>query len=915
MPISVKATFAQDGVFFAGEKLNCTITFTNSSPTSAGLISAINGTNSGASTPTRQPSSLQQKLQLHHDQQQQQQQQEQEHSGHGNNNNNQRNLAASSSAQSRHASNQQQQPSGASLTSPSSTPSTLASPAESPPNPSSSNNSRSTASLAQNATAHANNGSAAPDTNFSTQPRSDAPQQRPGTTVSRAQSQTRLSSDISHIDVSSQQEFNGKNHQHQSSSGDHDQDDQEEQEKTIAVPALSDDEGATQSPVSPTPRQVQQIEQQQHQDGGLASISSPGLLGLASFVYRSASFSSLANAFGLSGSEPEEQQHQRPYDEKKLPPLPPPDLGGAGTRTYMSALPPLEVKSPELEEKKTTKESLHDAFADQPPAERKVDPEQLNRYGTPIGLGLDSNGSGHVRTGTNGSMSGLSERMIELQVTDNADTQSMADDSEYQTPRPSMDAYSTRSSMQSVRGPFQHQYYQDRPTRRSSLMSNYSTLSSPRGLLGQGSKREALLWGSVQVVGQFMVDGSFIRQQGFESLKSKTMYRPTGSAGGGAIGGGTLGTVTSSDWRDRANANRLFPVFSTPPSILFVDLNLAPGESCSYTYQIELPSDLPPSHRGKTIRFAYNLVLGVQRGSVHTPAKSVQLPFRLYNNISELGTRPVYDMMSPVIWHKDTAISHLVGQGRQTEKPAINSKLARKQFEDYVEELLQSIKPASDESGQLNTRELTRRESDAYKDEDTIHAQTCLEKVALLSRSSSSASYDICKNNVPVAKLSLIKTRFKLGETVHGVISFSSREIPTYQISVTLETVETIEPNFACRSAAQTAKLTKRVHAELHESCIDTMRTSFSLCIPPTATPEFKTSTLTLKWYLRVEFITGPANQPRFKMTSVDERRSQYHAVESLSNESFDCSVPIQVYPTSYETGALFPPTMSFNLA
>ncbi|KAK3831336.1 MAG: Rgp1-domain-containing protein [Linnemannia elongata] len=908
MPISVKATFAQDGVFFAGEKLNCTITFTNSSPTSTGLISAFNGTNSGTSTPTRQPSSLQQKLQLHHDHQQQQ---EQERNGHGNNNNNQRNLAGSSNAQSRHASNQQ--PSGASPTLPSSTSSVLASPTGSPPNPNSSNNSRPTASLAQNA-AHANNGSAVPDTNLGTQPRSDAPHKRPGTTVSRAQSQTRLSSDISHIDVSSLQELNGKPHQQQDSSGDHDQDDQEEQEKTIAVPALSDDEGAAQSPVSPTPRQVQQIEQQ-HQDGGLASISSPGLLGLASFVYRSASFSSLANAFGLSGGEPEQQQHQRPYDEKKLPPLPPPELGGAGTRTSMPVLPPLEVKSPELEEEKTTKESMHHAFADQPPVERKVDPEQLNRYGTPIGLGLNSSGSGHVRTGTNGSMSGLSERMIELQVTDNADTQSMADDSEYQTPRPSMDAYSTRSSMQSVRGPFQHQYYQDRPTRRSSLMSNYSTLSSPRGLPGQGSKKEALLWGSVQVVGQFMVDGSFIRQHEFESLKSKTMYRPTGSAGGGAIGGGTLGTVTSSDWRDRANANRLFPVFSTPPSILFVDLNLAPGESCSYTYQIELPSDLPPSHRGKTIRFAYNLVLGVQRGSVHTPAKSVQVPFRLYNNISELGTRPVYDMMSPVISHKDTAISHLVGQGRQTEKSAINPQLARKQFEDYVEELLQSIKPASEESSPSNTRELTRRESDAYKDEDTIHAQTCLEKVALLSRSSSSASYDICKNNVPVAKLSLIKTRFKLGETVHGVISFSSREIPTYQISVTLETVEAIEPNFACRSAAQTAKLTKRVHAELHESCIDTMRTSFSLCIPPTATPEFKTSTLTLKWYLRVEFITGPANQPRFKMTSVDERRSQYHAVESLSNESFDCSVPIQVYPTSYETGALFPPTMSFNLA
>lgn len=195
-------------------------------------------------------------------------------------------------------------------------------------------------------------------------------------------------------------------------------------------------------------------------------------------------------------------------------------------------------------------------------------------------------------------------------------------------------------------------------------------------------------------------------------------------------------------------------------------------------------------------------------------------------------------------------------------------ELARRQFEDYVDELLRNIKPAEEEISPTHTRELTRRESDAYKDEEEVHSQTCLEKVALLSRSASSgtyslylilftfsgmsllltlhnflASYDICKNNVPVAKLSLIKTRFKLGETVHGVISFTSREVPTYQISVTLETVEVIEPSYACRSAVQTSKLTKRVHAELHESCIDTMRTSFSLCIPPTATPEFKTST------------------------------------------------------------------------
>ncbi|GJJ73751.1 RAB6A-GEF complex partner protein 2 [Entomortierella parvispora] len=898
MTITVRATFAQEGVFFAGEKLNCTITFTNSAPSQSapnGLLlprqlqdlQAMEG-NGNSHGPGQQPTN-------------------------GNGIGNGHQVHQPLSQLSGHPSNAlaRDRASAFSPTSPTSNHSTLTSPFSSPMNADTRAQTRPTASLMHNVNAvsqpngHGENGNRA---------------QRPGTNANRTFSQGRVSTDISHIDAIPRDlpdlAGQGKPLPTVQDIEQTDQDDQEDQEQTNVVvpppPTENSLDAAQGSPSSPTPRQQQQmLEQQEQLQSEPQGMSSPGLLGLASFVYRSASFSSLASAFGLSGNEPEPS---RQYDEKKLPPLPPQEYRGAESRQSLTVLPPTKVMSPENEEEKTTKEHLQDhGEQDLKNQLETIDPEQLARMGTPIGLGLGSEQSNHSRTATGGSLSGLQERMIELQVTDNADTQSMADDGEYQTPRPSMD-YSTRSSMQSIRGPFQQQYFQETPSRRSSLMSTYSTVSSPRHLFNQGTKKEALLWGSVQIVGQFMVDGSFIRQQGFEALKSKTMYRPTGSSGGGAIGGGTLGTVNSSDWRDRANANRLFPVFSTPPSILFVDLQLAPGESTSYTYQIELPADLPPSHRGKTIRFSYNLVLGVQRGSVHTPAKSVQLPFRLYNNISELGTRPVYDLMSPVILHKDTAISGVVGQTRTSEKTIDNPKLARRQFEDYVDELLRNIRPTEEEISPTHTRELTRRESDAYKDEEEVHSQTCLEKVALLSRSASSASYDICKNNIPVAKLSLIKTRFKLGETVHGVISFTSREIPTYQISVTLETVEVIEPSYACRSAVQTSKLTKRVHAELHESCIDTMRTSFSLCIPPTATPEFKTSTLTLKWYLRVEFITGPANQPRFKMTSVDERRSQYQAVEALSTESFDCSVPIQVYPTSYETGALFPPTLAFSL-
>lgn len=35
----------------------------------------------------------------------------------------------------------------------------------------------------------------------------------------------------------------------------------------------------------------------------------------------------------------------------------------------------------------------------------------------------------------------------------------------------------------------------------------------------------------------------------------------------------------------------------------------------------------------------------------------------------------MYDLMSPVIYHKDTAISGVIGQGRANEKPSENSSM------------------------------------------------------------------------------------------------------------------------------------------------------------------------------------------------------------------------------------------------
>jgi len=77
-----------------------------------------------------------------------------------------------------------------------------------------------------------------------------------------------------------------------------------------------------------------------------------------------------------------------------------------------------------------------------------------------------------------------------------------------------------------------------------------------------------------------------------------------------------------------------------------------------------------------------------------------------------------------------------------------------------VDELLRNIRPTEEEISPTHTRELTRRESDAYKDEEEVHSQTCLEKVALLSRSASSGGFSFYLDFVPYCLACLSDTRF-----------------------------------------------------------------------------------------------------------------------------------------------------------
>jgi RAB6A-GEF complex partner protein 2 len=185
-----------------------------------------------------------------------------------------------------------------------------------------------------------------------------------------------------------------------------------------------------------------------------------------------------------------------------------------------------------------------------------------------------------------------------------------------------------------------------------------NTRRLPRSPLGRTSRTiesqaETLMIGYVQITGSFMIDEALIDASEFDDIKSRGVVG--GKSGGGVVGVdsrrgaswvglGSLGNLSLgslfggtqpsslADMRDRAGAKTI-PILSTPPSILFIDMRLSPGESISFSYTFRLPKNLPPSHRGRALRTSYSLVITTQRPGQSQHVSTAEIPFRVFSNL------------------------------------------------------------------------------------------------------------------------------------------------------------------------------------------------------------------------------------------------------------------------------------------
>ena len=194
----------------------------------------------------------------------------------------------------------------------------------------------------------------------------------------------------------------------------------------------------------------------------------------------------------------------------------------------------------------------------------------------------------------------------------------------------------------------------------SSMHSRQTSLLNPNKL---PKAPDVLMMGYGHITGSFTLDSSLVNQGPFEEVKRKGIIGDQGGGGvvreekskrdsgifgfsgwgniGESLGGLLGGTELSSIKGTKVSSNaRSIPILSTPQSILFIDLQLRPGESRSYRYRQPLPAGIPPSHRGRAMKVTYSLVVGTQRAtkaaSQHN-VRHVDVPFRVLPSVNGMN--------------------------------------------------------------------------------------------------------------------------------------------------------------------------------------------------------------------------------------------------------------------------------------
>ena len=271
--------------------------------------------------------------------------------------------------------------------------------------------------------------------------------------------------------------------------------------------------------------------------------------------------------------------------------------------------------------------------------------------------------------------------------------------------------------------------------------------------------------------------------------------------------------------------------------------------------------------------------------------------------------------MSPYIFlHNDASVLS-TSNPEKTYMPIVktavepNSSSSIEDFFSYVEATLDQSPRNADPDLLLPTENIRTPITPASEIPNTV--KDAIELALLRSNSTTSSKrspnrFEITRSGDRVAVIVLARPAYRLGEAISAAIDFQDSEVSCYFLHATLESSEVIDPAIALRSKASIHRVTRRIHAAHSECTMFARRAAFNPIIPVNATPDFKTSGVSLEWTLRFGFFTSRARRDAdspvvdsdnlLEEVAKDERGTVIAAVQGMVCEIFDVTVPLCVY-------------------
>lgn len=290
-------------------------------------------------------------------------------------------------------------------------------------------------------------------------------------------------------------------------------------------------------------------------------------------------------------------------------------------------------------------------------------------------------------------------------------------------------------------------------------------------------------------------------------------------------------------------------IISTDPKILFCDLRLASGESRTYYYREQVPSNCPPTYRGIDIKYYYKVTIATQR--VGSRVQLLQVPIRVL----------------PLLQIEDS----------KSEAPPV---------------------PVDE----ITNEELTPTNPFLENDRKVISKiELALENLQNVTARRRPNFYVITNRRGKVGRFCLFKPCYKLGEDIVGTLDFSCRTIRCVQLSVTLQCEEILiektplkSPTSDKDSKSSTGKITN--FTKHHEICIGLMQTQMILPIPLHVTPSFSTDLVDVRWRLHFQFVTTTSDE---LMPSEGPSDDNWNGPKSLDIETMVWNLPIKIHSTN----------------